>query len=247
MKKRIIIGTFIIITIVLIFIIWNIEIIINLRQIQELKKDEDMYSILTERAIPKEISSDLSTSTIRYQELQFEHVFGKYLGKKDLVKGLSIDFEEEKRILIFENNSGLGMFNIQQISDNSKKMISNYYGEDVIKNDFNLIKKALEVTPDDISWFSFMRNKVLADVQLLLIRGQTLVLIQNEGGIYAFETKSIQGFQQGTPEKGSQIVLYLFDPSGKAEKYYDIILSGSFTQSEIDIMLDSMRFRPPIS
>jgi hypothetical protein len=75
----------------------------------------------------------------------------------------------------------------------------------------------------------------------LLLTKHQMPTNPSHGEILWFKTNNVQGFQTGTPELEKNILLHLFDPRSNTENSYTIFLFGSFTQSEIDIMLDSIK------
>lgn len=44
------------------------------------------------------------------------------------------------------------------------------YGEDLFLDNYNLLKKAFEITPDDLSFFGKSRNKLVSSTVLFIIK-----------------------------------------------------------------------------
>jgi hypothetical protein len=229
----------VLICLILIITLCNIKTIVNFSVIRELKRSDYLYQTFTEHVISEEAPSDLSVSTIKYKDIEFQHAFGKPLLEKEMTgESFVIEFNEQKRIVIIGRKEDKPLHN--HLSDEAKRLITDCYGQDMIKSDFKLLKRAYEATPDDISWFSLSKKKFTANMGLLLIKSYELP--NNYGHLLKFETKSIQGFQYGPPGHKAGVILRIFNASGKADNSYDIVLQGYFTQAEIDIILSTLCF-----
>ncbi|MGI6084709.1 MAG: hypothetical protein ACOYIF_04610 [Acetivibrionales bacterium] len=156
MKRRAIIAFIVIASLLAVFVIWNIGIIINLPNILVLIKCEYLYKTSNEHVILESASSEIENSIIKFKGLEFKHNFDHIIFEEKRENDYIIEFDQQKRLVIHIDSYPL----IEPLNDNAKKLIADYYGEDTIKNNFNIMKKALEITPNDITWFSFSQKKI---------------------------------------------------------------------------------------
>ena len=238
-KKKILLIFSVIIILLIIFGLFNIGIIINWSNIKELQSNEHLNTTCIEHDLSISLPKDIVTSTIKYKEIVFEHPFGNNLTDNNTEdRNLLMNFNgQDLRIQI--NYDKVGSRISMGLNDEAKKLISDIYGNNIMKSDFSLMNKAYELTLEDISLFKTSNKKLLANMWLLFLK---LYYLPTNDTILQFETNNIQGFQYNVHRPKDYIVIEVYDANGKAENNYSIMILGDYSQKDIDIILSTMEF-----
>lgn len=237
-KKNIFLALLIPIVLTAVFVSWNIKLAVNIQTISQLKNMQHLYESLPEYIISEDISKDISFPKIMHGEIEFQHSLGqgKLIPEREF---FTMEFDEEKTIAILQKKKTDWESSLNELLDEEgKQMIIQCYGQETLESEYNLRKKAWEVTPDDISWFGFSKNKAIANMFLLMVKSDVPFNV----GVFEFKTDNVKGFQYILSKDKGSILLQVFDTSERAENNYEIYMKGFFTKSEIEIILKTMKF-----
>ena len=181
----------------------------------------------------------MSFSKLMHGEVEFHHNLG--LGNPMPEHEFFVMKFDEERTIAIKQKKKTDWKSDLLLSEDAKQMIAQSYGKETLENEYNLRKKAWEVTPDDISWFSFSKNKVIANMFLLLVKSD----VPSNVGAFEFKTDNIKGFKFIMSKDKDIILLQVFDTCNRTENDYEIYMRGFFTKSELDIILKTMKFSTP--
>ncbi len=140
-------------------------------------------------------------------------------------------------------NPATGANELQVMKDEASKRgvrIESVFGKETTRSRYALRSKILNLTPKDLNLFS-SRQEIVANSVLLVIKGAELSRMK--GGLYSFQTNWTRGFQEGSPDRDSAVVIDAFDSQ---DNKIELLIGGAHggnhpSQAEINRILFTLR------
>lgn len=239
MRKIVIIITALLGISLIICLISYRDIIFNLGEIKEFRNKDYLYIEYSELDLSNDANEGRALYPIEYDTLKFMHPFGDTI-KNEVPYSFMMHYnEEDLAIVLFPQTlSQISKVGDEEMPNRIKKIIQDVYGKEVVDQDFNLLKKAFEITPNDMNFSFFSRKRLVANLWLLRVKKSFLYSNQD---LYLFKTDHIQGFQIGSAKNQALVILMVYDVS-EGEKNCYIVLNGSSSQADVNTMINTMDF-----
>ena len=149
-KRKVILRVIILVFIVIVLFVFRYrDFIINIVHIRRLFKDENTYSQLYDTYTEYEIDAngkfDLNLDGIEFKGLKFNHSYGK-LKNEHSYDGSSYNAKNEDGLFIIvypEDKERVGLADYYGIPYRIRSYMVDTYGEEVMFNDYSLLKKSI--------------------------------------------------------------------------------------------------------
>lgn len=173
-KKRTLTKTVLIVALIMIFLFRYRDYIFNMISIKKHSLDtyDESYDTYTEYKIDESGKVSSSLEIIEFKEVRFNHVYGE-LEENNFHGERSFSKKNEDDIVIIiypEDLERVDIAEYYEIPHHIRNYMVDAYGEDLFLDDYNLLKKAFEITPDDLSFFGKSRNKLVSSTVLFIIK-----------------------------------------------------------------------------
>ncbi|MGB2679329.1 MAG: hypothetical protein WAN12_19780 [Candidatus Acidiferrum sp.] len=176
-----------------------------------------------------------------YFGYEFESPWTEVVNERKFKSLVTLNFSNGASITIYDPATGAN--ELQVMKDEASKRgrtIESVFGEEATRSRYALRSKILNLTPKDLNLFS-SRQEMVGNSVLLVLKGAELSRIK--GGLYSFQTKWTRGFQEGSPDRDSAVVIDAFDSQdNKIELLIGVAPGGNrLSQAEINRILFTLR------
>jgi hypothetical protein len=109
-----------------------------------------------------------------------------------------IMFRSGKGIVLWRHQANEFVTALLAEHQKDRNAVTQVWGEDVVKSDYNFERASLDLTPDSLSLFDSRRESVHKGI-LFFLKARAL-LPESASGIFLLETSEFKGIQTGNPE-----------------------------------------------
>jgi hypothetical protein len=149
---------------------------------------------------------------------------------------------EQVAIMFWDPSKSQGIVQIMKdIPEMPAKEMARFYGENMIRSNYDFHLALVNTTPSQLSYFLPGRAVVRAAVLLMT---KPTEMTNAETGLYSFNTGHLRGFQNGDPAKAKNVMIKAYDSEDREFQFVfgsKVYPNTGLTQADINLALQTLR------